>query len=188
MVEINTVLGLWLTEVPAYTASLCRIVVLAFLIDKLTIGYVVAVAAKGQIAGYQSTIGGMLILAPFIAWLAFSLGCGVVWSIGSALIITRTMCALGRVWWVKRLMNVPMHRWFDKVLARCLLSIVLPVLVALLITKTIEATVVRVLISTAACSITLAGSVWLLGFDIKEKKYILDLAEKVGGLLPQKIF
>lgn len=175
MIEIDTILGLWLKEVPQYTAVLCRIVVVAFLIDKLTIGYIVAVTANGKIAGYQATLGGALICAPLIAWVLFKTGCGVAVSVGSALLITRTLCALGRVWWVRRLMGVPMRLWFNKVLLRCLASIAVSVLCAVLLLLFLKDSVMRAALSFVVCGLALSASAWLIGLDGRERQYIQNL-------------
>jgi len=179
MIEIDTILGLWLKEVPQYTAALCRIVVISFLIDKLTIGYMVAVAAKGQIAGYQATLGGALICTPFIAWILFKAGCGVAVSVGSALLITRTFCALGRVWWVRRLMGVPMRLWVNRVFLRCFASIMISVLCAVLLLLFLEESILRTALSFVICGLALSASAWLVGLDGRERQYIQNLFKSV---------
>lgn len=175
MMEIDTVLALWLTTVPQYTGMLCRIIIVAFLIDKLTIGYTVAVAANGKIAGYQATLGSMLMLTPVIAWLFFRSGAGVVMSAGCALLITRTCCALGRIWWVRKLMNVPVKYWVNRVFVRCALSIIIPVLAASLIAMVMEQSMLRLFVTVITCGLVLAVSSWLVGLNQMERVYIKKL-------------
>ena len=59
---MDFVLELWLKEVPEYTSIFCRLVVLAYIADQVSIGYIGAVYAKGEIAGYQMLLGGLHIL------------------------------------------------------------------------------------------------------------------------------
>ena len=74
MMEMDYVLALWLKEPPQYSAVFCRMILATFLIDRLSIGYMVAVQAYGKIAGYQATLGSCLILTLPLVWLFFQFG------------------------------------------------------------------------------------------------------------------
>ncbi len=178
--ELDAILGLWLKEVPPFTATLCRIALIAFLIDKLTIGYMVAVAAHGRIAGYQATLGGALLLAPLVAWAVFMAGGSVVWAVGAGLIATRTVCSLGRVWWVRRLMQVPMRRWFWAVPVRSALVTAVPIGLAVLIRSQFGPSLMRLALTLVTTTLTLAAAGWFVGLDQRERDYLADVLKKGG--------
>lgn len=181
--ETETVLAVWLAEVPSFAPSLCRVVLLAFLVDQITVGYMVAVSAHGRIAGYQITVGSTLIAGPLIAWAVFASGGGVVWAIGAGILAVRSLCSFERVLWVKRLLGVPVRRWLCSVLARCAAAIVLPAGAVLYIHTLMEASVGRLGLSFGASSAVLLFTCAFIGMDRSERSYVLGAAGKVVTLL-----
>jgi len=177
--EIHTVLALWLKEVPAYTASLCTIVLASLLMDKLTIGYMAALFANGKIAGYQASLGSIGLTAPLIGWLLFKQGYGIEWSVGCALLIPRTLATLGRLFWAKRLMNIPAGRWCSAVLLRCLLVVVLPAALMVLIATQWTASPLRALCSFAFCGLAMVVSIWFVGLNNDEKDFLREKFKRV---------
>lgn len=171
--EINTVLALWLHDVPAHTAYLCCIVLISLLLDKLTIGYMAALFAKGDIAGYQASLGCIGLTAPLIGWVLFKQGFGIELSVGCALLIPRTLATLGRLFWSKRLLDIPVGRWCSAVLLRCLLVVVFPVTLMVLIYSQWTASLLRTLCSFAICGVTMIVSIWLVGLNSEEKKFLI---------------
>jgi len=117
--EMDYVLTLWLKTPPQYTAEFCKLILTTFIIDRLTSGYMLAVAAHGKIAAYQLTVGGLLVLTLPIAWIFIKLGCSPT-SVGIAFISTMILCSLERVVWMKKLMGVPMKQWIKKTLVPCI--------------------------------------------------------------------
>jgi len=176
--EMDHILKFWLADVPPFTSALCRIVLLAFLVDKLTIGYMVAVAAHGQIAGYQATLGGALLLAPFITWVMFVLGFGVVSAVGCGLLATRIVCSLGRVWWVRKLMQVPLKRWFWAVPVRLISPSILASMTAWGIQCFFVPSICRVALTLSMCAVIFCVTGWFFAFDEKEREYLAGLVKK----------
>ena len=54
IVEMESILSLWLTEVPTYTVPFCQLILLAALCDQLTIGLTSANQAFGKIGVYTT--------------------------------------------------------------------------------------------------------------------------------------
>lgn len=178
LVETELILSLWLKEVPQHAPILCRIILCSFLIDKLTVGYMVAIAAHGKIAGYQATVGGIMLLAPFIAWSLFAQGQHLVVAIGMGLLVTRTLSSLGRVWWVEKLLGVSLWRWLSSVPLRIVLPLTLAIGVTLLVRDLGNSAIGQLLISCGSGATVLAISSWLLALDKSERSYIGGLLQK----------
>ncbi len=178
MIELDTILEFWLKEIPPQTAMFCRIVLVSFLIDKMTIGYMAAVAARGLIAGYQATLGTALLCAPVIAWVLLANDWNIVPAVGTALIITQTVCSLGRVWWVRRLMQIPISRWFWAVPVRCFLATAIPASLAAFIALSLSPSIGRLILSFLVCGISLCATGWLFGLDNSERIYLSNILRK----------
>lgn len=162
---------------------LCRIVLIAYLIDKMTVGYMAAVAARGLIAGYQATLGGALLFAPVIAWRLFASGNSIILSVGIALVITQTVVSLGRVWWTKKVLKVPMSRWFWAVPVHCFMAATPPLLLAAFIAFRIPPSAGRILISFIGCGFSLCAAGWFFALDASERAYLLNVLKLCSRLL-----
>ena len=183
--ELDYILDLWLEEVPEYTAIFCRIILIVFLFDKITVGYMAAVHALGKIAGYQATLGGSLILTFPLAWIAFLMGASATIAV-SMMIVTIIICSLGRIWWVKRLMNVPMRRWITQVLFKCVYVGIIPVVGSLAVLQLMPSSFLRVVVNTCcSCGLTICAA-WLLGLNAEEKTFILGKITAILSRLKKK--
>lgn len=74
MIEMPFVLQCWLKQVPAFTVMMCRLVIIATLINQLSSGIQVAVQSVGKIRKYQVIVSTMVLLNLPIAWLLLKLG------------------------------------------------------------------------------------------------------------------
>lgn len=114
MVEMDYILGLWLGEVPIYTATFCRFILATFLVDRLSSGNMIAISAHGRIAAFQATIGTCHVLTLPLAWFFLKLGATPT-SVGVAFITTTFVVSAGRVFWLRRLLGVSARHWFSTV-------------------------------------------------------------------------
>jgi O-antigen/teichoic acid export membrane protein len=123
ILEIDTVLVLWLKHPPQLAATFCRWVLIMLVIDKMTIGQQVAIYAKGEIAKYSIIFGSSLILTLPISWLFLHLGYSAT-SIGWAFVMTIALCSIGRVFWVSNVFGASVWLWVKDVLVPCLFVLV----------------------------------------------------------------
>ena len=125
--ELPFLLKVWLKTVPEFTTVFCLITFMLFVMDKITIGYTMAVMAVGRIAWYQITLGlGVMLTLP-VAYLGLLF---VRWPV-TVFIVSLMMTMLrsmGRVAWGWFLVGIPVRAWLFGVFGRLILSI-LPALV-----------------------------------------------------------
>lgn len=176
--EIDYVLGLWLYEVPKYTASFCKVVLFSYLIENISIGYSGAVSAYGKIAGYQATLGGLRVLTFPIIWVFFIVGFSPDLAL-SGMLITALGVTVGRVLWVKRLMGIPISLFVNSVLKKCIIISIMSITVGRFLDKTLEHSFTRLLIIITITSFCTLVSSWLFGFDKAEKEFVLNKMKRV---------
>lgn len=75
MMEMPAILDFWLKTVPDQTVMFCRALLLAFVIDQLTLGLHAANQATGAIRTYSLLMYTPKVLIVPIAWVMLSLGC-----------------------------------------------------------------------------------------------------------------
>jgi O-antigen/teichoic acid export membrane protein len=182
MIETEYVLKLWLRQPPEYTAMFCRLILSTFLIDRLTSGYMLAVSAHGRIAAYQATLGTILVLTLPLGWLFLKLGYPPT-SVGIAFIITMTVCSLGRVLWVQKLLRLPATKWLTSVLLPCSLVATASLFSGLLARCFLSESLIRLAVTTTGCIVISLVTTWLWALDAQERGFI----SRVGKRIKSKI-
>ena len=184
IMEIDYVLKLWLKEPPLYTGTFCRLILTAFLIDRLSSGFMLAVNARGRIAVYQATLGTTLLLTLPLAWLLLKIGC-VPTSVGIAFVITIVVCSFGRVLWGRYLFGVPIRLWLTAVVFRCGFVACAATLTSMACRLSFPPSFARLII-TVGTSVTVSlMTTWFFAFDVEEREFAWRntkcLLGKMGG-------
>lgn len=180
--ELPFVLDLWLTDPPEYAVGLCWCVLATYLIDRPTVGHMLAVAATGRIAVYQAFLGGSLILTLPVAWLFLYLGWGI-YSTGVALILMSMFCAWGRVWFARTIAGLSAWHWIRKIFLPLTLLFALTLAVGCIPQLFLKPSIVRVVVTTVLCEVVLVGLAWRFLLDAPAKALVMrkfgDLKERL---------
>lgn len=129
LLETDTILELWLKEVPIDTCVFVRLVLISSLITLLGTSMLTAIMATGQIRRYQMvvTIVGCLVFP--LTWIAFSLGCPA-YTFYLIYAIVYFLLNFIRLFTLKSLINFPVCYFCRSVLLRIggctVLSFILP--------------------------------------------------------------
>jgi O-antigen/teichoic acid export membrane protein len=191
MAEMDYILKLWLVNVPPYTAAFCQLILCTFLLDRLSAGYMIAVNAHGKIAGYQATIGGILLMTLPLAWLLLAMGYPPS-SVGVAFVITMVACSFGRVLWARRLFAVPISRWLQAVVVPCAIVAGVAAIAALMPSWFMQPSFLRLTLATLASLAASASVGWFLALDADEREFfrhnMQNVLRKMGikGRAPRK--
>ena len=169
--EMDYLLKLWLKNPPPHAATFCQIVLLAYIIDKSTAGYMEAVKAFGKIALYQFVQGGMLILTFPLSWLVFILG-GSAETAVAMLVVTSTGCSIGRIFWVKKLIKVSPLSWIRAVFTKCIYVAIPSITACLFLEKMMEEGLLRFSITIIITGIISFIFCWFFSLNISEKFFI----------------
>lgn len=169
--EVDEVLRLWLKNPPQYAARICLFVMAMTVIDKMAVGHMICVNANGRVAVYQAFLGTSLVLTLPIAWLLIELGVGV-YSIGWAMVGTMLVCALGRVWFARKLVGMSARYWLRWVCAPLSLVVVLSLVIGSIPKLFMSATFSRVCATTFVVEGFLIPFAWFLVLDGAERVFL----------------
>jgi len=175
IIEMDYILKLWLREPPIYTALFCQFILAAFLLDKLTTGYMMAVNAMGVIAAYQATVGTCLVMTVPLAWVFLALGAQPT-SVGLAFIIAMVGVSVGRVLWARRLLSVPIRHWLWDVLLPVGTVTLAASSAALLPRLLLLPSFSRLVLVTIASVLTTIVTAWLFAMNDAERSVIKKIA------------
>ena len=115
MVEMDSILSFWLKTVPEHTSLFCNGLLIAFLVDQLTLGLHAANQATGKIMKYTIIMSTPKILYIPFSVIALSLGAAVE-SVMIIYIVIELVVALYRIPFMKHLVNLDMRKYVNDVL------------------------------------------------------------------------
>lgn len=173
LLEIETVLRLWLRNPPPHAAELCSFMIIVLLADRVTDGYTTALLAQGRIAAYQVTLGSGLMLSLPLAWLFFKLGCGPV-SVGYAWLLTTAFCSLGRLYFGKRQLQMAPGEWARTVLLPLLLIVACAWLAGMAVIHGMPPGFRRVLVTSIVTMAVSLGVGWRVVVNAQERSVLTD--------------
>ena len=115
--EMEYVLTLWLKHPPEWSVLFCQLTLLGMFFNNLTTGHAIAMGANGKIAAYQITMGGMMVLSLPVAYVGCR--CGLApWIVLVVSAVTMGALSLGRVFWARRLVEMPVRAWLGGLVLR----------------------------------------------------------------------
>jgi O-antigen/teichoic acid export membrane protein len=177
IVEMDYVLKIWLHTPPPLASILCRLILIAFMIDRLGVGPMLAINASGKIAIYQAVVGACMIFTIPLGWVLFKFGAPPK-SIGLVFILTMSAATMFRIVWGKHLLGMSIARWWSAVLLPNLIIVLAMSGGSTIIVYTLPPSLWRLGI-TCILSVTIAITVaWLWVFDGTEKQRVLSWLKK----------
>lgn len=132
--EMDHILHVWLKEVPDYTIAFCRMVLVAAIINQLTIGLQSAAQATGKIKAYQATVGGVLILNLPLAYILLNMGFEAYSVLVGYIFIELTAVGL-RVYFLQKIAGLSGREFMEKVIQKEILPFAVLLMSCLLCTS-----------------------------------------------------
>lgn len=173
MLEIDTVLGIWLKEVPTYTNVFVCLMLCISMIDAVSNPFMTASAATGNVKVYQSVVGGILLSIVPIAYITLRLG-AEPFAVFIVHFCVAIFAFVARLMIVKRLINFSVRKYFAYVLLPCFYVVTLSVVGALLLKSVLPCSVVYSIIVMLFSLLIVALSSLMLGLTNNERKFVLS--------------
>jgi O-antigen/teichoic acid export membrane protein len=179
ILEMTTVLNLWLKNPPQYAGPLCQWMLSMLVVDRMTNGHMLAVNARGKIAAYELIMGLTLFLALPLMWFFFRFGNDPV-SIGWALFISMLAYCLGRVLFAKFLLQFPILEWVRQVLLRVLVLVLVSSALGYTNMSIFEAGFFRLISTCLVTGVVSALIGWFCLFNQTERAYAFNGLSKIA--------
>lgn len=182
--EMPALLGFWLEEVPPHTVVFCQYILIAILINQLTIGLQSAMQAIGKIKFYQIVVGGILILNLPIAYALLKLGLPAHYILISYAAVELIACAV-RIVFVKKLGGLSIRMYAKRVFMKELIPLAMIICVAYACTHLWQMPF-RFIITLALSGLIFAAGVFAFGLCRDEKELVMDAYGKIRKKLKHK--
>lgn len=170
ILDADTILGIWLKEVPSDTSIFVRLVLISSLATLLGNSLYTAIMATGNIRRYQLVVTSVGSLVFPLTWIAFYLGfpAYVFYLIHAIIYFLLIFTQLSTL---KCMMDFPVHYFYRSILARIGVCAVLSFVLPALVTYLMEPSFFRLLV---ICFVSLPWSllnIYWIGLEYEERMF-----------------
>lgn len=179
LIEMDTILSIWLNTVPEYASVFCRLVVINALLDTLSSLFATLAKAYGDIRNYQLLVSLTLFLNFPLSYLALKIGAMpfvvfVVYSLISILLILLRCSLISKMFHVEVFSDF-FRKVFSPAIRVALIAALLPCLVSL----TMESGIFRLIILTLTSFLVIPLVAYRLGLTTQERVFVKGQIEKI---------
>jgi O-antigen/teichoic acid export membrane protein len=181
ILEMPTVLVLWLKNPPEYLVVFTRLSLIDTLIASIANSVIgTAVQATGKIKLYQSVIGGIILLNLPISWILLSKGTPA-YSIFFVAIALGVISLIARLLIIKNLLDFPLKRFYKEILLPLLLVSLSSAIIPVSLCMILKPNFFRFCIVTLASILLISVCAYLIGLNSIERKKINNMIlNKIG--------
>lgn len=182
MIETQTILNLWLEDVPDYTPIFLRLMILTTIIDAVANPLMIAASSTGKVKRYQSTIGGILLLILPISYVVLKLG-GDPQSVFVVHVLICLIAFVVRLFIIRPMINLSINKYICEVLLKCFFVMCASVPIPLIIKNIINDGWGCFIAVCVASIVTISISSFYLGFDKSEKEFVINKLKRIRGYI-----
>ena len=183
--EIESILLLWLGQVPEHTVSFTRLVLILTLCEIISHTLITAQSATGKIRNYQLVVGGILLLNFPLSYLLLYLGYAPESTLIVAIIISQA-CLAARLWFLKDMVKLPVLRFIKEVYLKVITVTLLSAAVPFVCYMFIEPSVFRFFAVCSTSVITSIICIYYIGCNKNEQKKAIDTVFKIKKRILRK--
>lgn len=183
--EMGFCLKLWLHIPPPSTAAFLMPVLIALIIDQLTLGYNSSLVATGRIAGFSLVISianSVGVPAGYFLLRAGRPGTWLLW----AVVAGTVLAGCGRLWFARRHAAISIKNWLSDVVFPASLSVLGSAAVALALMYFLEDGLVRFALIAAVNCAAVCLVMWFFGTTADQRSKLRTLAASVPARLSGK--
>lgn len=176
----ESILSLWLVEVPPFAVLFLQLTIAASLIDTFSGPLMTAAQATGYIRLYQSVVGGVLLFNLPVSFLFLHWGYPpesvLITSVGLSVV-----ALVARLLIISPLIELPKTVFLSKVLGRAVTVALTAGTGAYLLVPSSTGSLINLIQGAALLGVISLVAVWLLGLSSIEKKQIIYLMKNIGA-------
>ena len=171
--ETEFILGLWLKEIPAHTASFIQIILLDGLFCSFSEPLIKMMLATGKIKKYQIVVGSANLLNFPVAWI-------VLYFSGNPEFTQMTLWFFSfislmlRLYMLKEMTNFPVAKFMINSVSRCVGIFIVCILPALIFSFIMEDGLVRFFLNIIISEVLIFSVVYSFGLNRGERQFIIQ--------------
>lgn len=171
------VLSLWLKEVPDYTVSFCRLMILFSLLDAIQGPLWVSVQATGKIRNYQILMSIMILSNLPLSYLFLKLSFEAEWVLIIRCLLN-FLTLFVRLWYLQRLYSFPVQRYLKEVIGRVFIVSLLSLSLLFIPIENVYP-LIKVIIVVLVSFVFNLILIYSIGLEYKERGLIKKQIQKI---------
>lgn len=175
--EIETILFIWLGQIPQHTVLFTRLVLILSLSDIISSTLITAQLATGKIRNYQIVVGGTQMLNFPISYILLRLGFFPEITLIVAIIISQ-ICLLERLLFLRTMCKLPSLKFTKEVYLNTLIVTLVASIIPATLYCNLHESIVRFFLVCASSVISSFATIYLIGLKKDEKKIALQYMRK----------
>lgn len=172
IIESDSILNLWLKEVPAYTSIFLRLVIIYALITSFANSMVTGILATGRIKRYQIEMNVVSVMVFPLSWIAYYCGAPAYITYIIAIIIVFILTFV-RLKELQRLVGFPVKTYLSEYFSVMLIVCVLAFLIPLIVRHYIHPSGFRSFFICLFSILWTVVCIYLIGLKKSEKMFLL---------------
>ncbi len=177
LLETDFILGLWLKEVPEYTAIFVQLVLVNTLIEAVLAGLTTAIDATGDIKRYQSILTVILLASFFISWIVLCRG-GAPFVPMIVIILLTFVRLVVQMYFVQKQISLKMSYFTKAVLVPMVLASFVSSILPCFLCKVMESGWLRLVVVLLVSCLGSMVFFWFIGVQKEERSALLNLFKK----------
>lgn len=182
ILEMPFILGVWLKEVPQYTALFAIILLVNALIEGLDTSVCIIIQANGDMKKYQLTIGILQLCFLPVAYLLLKFGTFPPQMIFILLTAFSAAAMLVRLYFAKTLVGLKPGDFFARIVFPVLATSSIAFLAGWFVQGLMQQGWLRFLCVGATCVLVQALSIWTIGMTVGERQTVVRVVKEKLGL------
>lgn len=182
LLEVETILYIWLGQVPAHTVLFTRLVIILSLAEIISNALITAQNATGKIKNYQIVVGGILLMNFPISYILLRIGYFPEITVVVAIIISQ-LCLAARLAFLRNSIKLPVAFFIKKVYCNIVFLSISAFVIPLVCHLLIENNLTRFIIVCIVSVITSALAIYFIGCNKDEralaKRYIAKYKKRL---------
>lgn len=173
LIETETILILWLKNVPQYTVWFTRIILLIMLFDTLANPLMIASQAVGKVKVYQSVVGGILLLILPVSYVFLKLGYEPV-TVFVVQFVISLIATLFRVLIVRKLIDMKLRNYIEKIVIPITTVLIISLAICATLAYLISQSLVHKVIVMCICPFVTFSAIMIFGLTQSERIIIIS--------------
>ena len=176
--QIETILSLWLKDTPQYTAVFCSFVLVAIMLDQLTVGINSAFQAANFVKQSAIFVGLVKLMIIPVGFLLLSLGYSV-YTVVVGYALVELLGGIVRLGLANKYFNLSFKIYFQYVLAKLAIPTICSIIICVICIMNIENEIVQLLMTITLSAVIFIAASYLFSLIDKEKEIVRNLLVKV---------
>ena len=178
LVSTHYILSLWLGIVPEHSVLFVQLILILSLSDSISFPLITAMLATGDIKNYQIVVGSLQLLNIPLSYLFLSMG-HIPETVTIVAIFLSQCCLVARLVMLKRLIHLPIKKYFQNVYLNVLKVTIFALIIPFLLKSKLDEGFISFLILSLLSVLSVIFSIYIIGCNKEERFLLLTKAKSI---------